>query len=119
VNIYAINTTKEEFELTNAEAFIRVFEEKWEEISKNFPESMREEIKNTTKKELLNQGRYKITKLIEINSIVATKLYEVQRAVILRRIIKPKTGKEVADMFGINPATISHRRKTSGCGLET
>lgn len=89
----------------------RIFEKKWIDLAFFFPRDMAKEIKEETKNRLKNLGRYKITNVKQIEGIIAAELYEAQKAVILSKIVKPKTTKEIAEMFGISSATISNRRK--------
>lgn len=96
--------------MVSKETLQEMFEKKWESISGNFPENTRDEIKKETKNIIGSIGRCKTSKIKENYGIIATALCEAQKTVILRKIVKPKTQKEIADMFHISSATITNRR---------
>lgn len=86
------------------ERLLEKFDEFWRTISTNFRSELQEQIRGKTR-EKLSTARVSIRVYEE--SVIAITLYQVQYEIYYKKGLKPKTQKEIGEMFDVSHMTVS------------
>lgn len=86
------------------EKLLKKFDDLWENISSNFRTELQKYIKEKTRERL---STIRVSERVYEKSVIAIALYQAQHAAYYKRGLKPKTQKEIGEIFGISHMTIS------------